>query len=185
MEWPELFLEDEKSYRTACCQVKLFFEGHERQLSRIYSMGKEIEGCYNTLRPFFHDYTEAICHCCATPCCVNRHGFPDFDDLVLFNSMRIKIPEYNFNVIDTNTCQFLTKDGCMLPRCSRSYRCTWYFCDYLMDEFEHLHRRMFGKFNSEMNRLGEKRGMLLCQFKRLWFEEGREMELDLKSLKLL
>ncbi len=133
-------------------------------------MGREIQVYYQALEPFFHDYTEATCHLCDHPCCVNRHGFPDFEDLILFQAMGISIPEYNFHVIDTDICQFLTKDGCKLPRCCRSYRCTWYFCDYVLDEFEHAHRLMFGKFDSVMSRLGEKRGVLLEQFRKLWFD---------------
>ena len=170
MEFPELLFEEEQAYRTACRQVTAFFYANENSLSDVSAIGREIKCCYTALEPFFHDYTESICHECATPCCVNRHGFPDFEDLVLFQAMGISIPEYNFHVIDTDICQFLTKDGCSLTRCMRSYRCTWYFCDYVLDEFEHSHRIMFGKFDSAMSRLGDKRGMLLRQFKHLWFE---------------
>jgi len=178
MEFPELLFEDEKAYRSACCQIITFFKKHHGQLSDICAIGREIEGCYRCLEPFFRNYTEGVCHLCPTPCCVNRHGFPDFEDLILFQAMGIRIPRYNFHVIDTDICQFLTPAGCILPRCSRSYRCTWYFCDYVLDKFEHSHTRMFGKFDSAISSLGEKRCVLLMQFKNMWFEEPESADAD-------
>ncbi len=170
MEFPELLFEDETNYRAACCEVRTFFREHAGQLSGICAIGQDIRQCYQDIEPFFHNYTEAICHCCATPCCVNRHGFPDFEDLILFQAMGLNIPHYNFHVKDTDICQFLREDGCILPRCNRSYRCTWYFCDYVLDEFQHAHGNMFQKFDCALSILGKKRCRLLNGFKAVWFD---------------
>lgn len=171
MEFPELLFEEEAIYRHTCRRMKIFFREHDRQLSGICKLGRQIEGCYETLEPYFHNGTETICHECLTPCCVNRHGFPDFEDLVIFQAMGSSAPNYNFHVKDTDTCQFLTEKGCILPRCNRSYRCTWYFCDYVLDEFEHAHRYTFDRFESILSNLGRKRRVLLREFKKIWFDE--------------
>ena len=172
MDFPELLFEDETACLHTFHQVKAFFNVHERQLQRVCSIAAGMRKCYRVLDTFSHDFTEEICGRCSNPCCVNRHGFPDFEDLVTFQAMGLVVPAYNFHVIDTALCQFLSRHGCTLPRCSRSYRCTWYFCDYVLDEFQHLHRHSFALFESELDSLAEKRMDLLKRFACIWNDDG-------------
>ncbi len=168
-DFPELVIEDEQFYRDECVELSRFFAKHQKELGEIHALGRRIIKFYQVLEPFFHEFTESVCHCCAVPCCVNRHGFPDFEDLVLFLAMGQGLPDYNFNVIDTDKCQFLGPNGCSLPRQARSYRCTWYFCDHVLDEFEHLNSKRFHRFDVELERLGRCRSVLLERFSELWF----------------
>ncbi|HID97199.1 MAG TPA: hypothetical protein EYP57_03290 [Thermodesulfobacteriaceae bacterium] len=80
-----------------CIETTAFFTRHEEHMVNIYSLVQEMRGCYAALEPFCHDFTKHICGKCPTPCCVNRHGLPDFEDLVTFRAMNLVVPAFNFD----------------------------------------------------------------------------------------
>ena len=169
MEFPELIFGSDKAYLNTRIEIADFFLEHKRQLSDIMLAGSRIRNIYKRLEPFFDNFTGPICGKCPDPCCVNRHGFPDFEDLVLFQAMGTRPPDFNCMVNNTETCQFLSPGGCILPRHGRSYRCTWYFCDSCMDEFHNKQRAEYEKFKALMKRLSKKRILLLERFEKEWF----------------
>ena len=172
MEFPELIFGNEPAYLETQREIAEFFHHHKRQLPGIAAAGACIRSTYESLQHFFDDFTGPICRKCPTPCCVNRHGFPDFEDLIVFQAMGTKPPPFNCNVEDTGPCQFLGPTGCILPRYGRSYRCTWYFCDPCMDRFQHEERFEFKRFETIMGQLARRRNRLLKQFEKEWFAGG-------------
>ena len=168
LQFPEESFESSAEYLRIKADVVSFFRAHYAELEAVRTMASEIRECYTLLEPFFHQFTEKICRLCENPCCVNRHGFPDFEDLVLFCAMGVNAPSYDFDVVDTDRCQYLCSSGCSLPRCRRSYRCTWYFCDYVMDSFEQDDPEKFRVFDDYLDRLSSQRRSMLEQFMRLW-----------------
>ncbi len=168
MKLPELIFGNEKAYLHTQKRVAKFFRDHENDLINVVNEAVKIKKTYTCLEFFCHDYTGPICSECLEPCCVNRHGFPDFEDLVIFQAMGIKAPCFDCDVVDTEPCQFLGPEGCILPRYQRSYRCTWYFCDYCMDEFQHAKEKEFIRFQALMAKLSRRRIVFLEQFEREW-----------------
>jgi hypothetical protein len=169
-DFPEV-LYNERDYQIACKNINLFFTSHKQPLQNVCIIAAGIKNIYMELEPMFHT-TEKVCHQCLNPCCVNRHGFPEFEDLVLFRAMGVKSPSYNFNVLDTDRCQFLTKNGCRLKRYNRSYRCTWYFCNNVLDSFQQHDLAAFRRFDETLSHLAIKRNCLLKEFSKLWFESA-------------
>jgi len=168
VEFPEVIFGNHEAYLHVQEEIADFFSGHEEGLSAAVSAGRHIRAAYKGLEHFFTDFTGPVCMKCQNPCCVNRHGFPDYEDIVVFNAMGIKPPNFNCSTVDTEPCQFLSETGCILPRFRRSYRCTWYFCDYCMDKFQAQEETEFKKFEILMQDLSRNRIILLEQFEREW-----------------
>ena len=171
MELPELVFGNEKGYIQTQREIADFFHHHQGQLSGVKTAAAGMRLTYRNLRHFFDDFTGPICSKCPEPCCVNRHGFPDFEDLVVFHAMGIKAPSFDCNVADTAPCQFLSPSGCLLPRQGRSYRCTWDFCNSCMDKFQQDEKWEFKKFQALMAQLARRRNSLLEQFEHQWFAD--------------
>ncbi len=175
MEFPELVFGNEEVYLDAQREIADFFCHHQGPLYDIVEAATGIRQIYISLQHFFDAFTGPICRMCPEPCCVNRHGFPDFEDLVVFQAMGTRAPVFDCSSNDTGPCQFLSPAGCVLPRYRRSYRCTWYFCDFCMDRFEQKDAEEFRKFESTMSQLARDRNRLLKQFERQWFADGPHM----------
>lgn len=62
---------------------------------------------------------------------------------------------------DTEPCRFLEKNGCFLPRYRRPFRCTWYFCDRLLESMQKDKAREYRAFVSAFQRLQDIRLRLL------------------------
>ena len=56
---------------------------------------------------------------------------------------------------DTEPCRHLGPRGCGLPRWQRPYRCTWYFCDALLQRMPSCDPRGYRAFVDRLKALGE------------------------------
>ncbi len=164
---PELEYGDKKAYRNACSMIDTIFTSSLSDTRRLYELGSAIRIRFNELEPLLDRYTSGICAACHTGCCVNRHGFPDFEDLLVFKSLGLERVEFDSTLSEHGLCQFLGEKGCMLSRVQRSYRCTWFFCDDLLDRFELKHPRAFLDFCHRCGTLSRARNELLSWFRSL------------------
>ncbi len=168
MEFPELKFGSRPSMESALDKIRRAMSLDSKTASTILHISSKIEGIYSELEPYFSDFIEPFCKECPTPCCVNRHGYPDFEDLVFFNASGRELKEFDFACIDSDRCQYLGKNGCRLARCARSYRCTWYFCDEVLERFESMDGVAFSRFEHLMQKLSRERVELLKNFESLW-----------------
>ncbi len=168
MEFPEISLNDSVGLKRAKFQIDTIFSKKQFPLSKMIEIGNRLRDDYLRLEPILKGFTEKFCANCKNPCCVNRHGFPDFEDLVVQRCLGIKTRAYEKGLKDTSTCQFLGPEGCVLDRIERSYRCTWYFCDKVMDEFQRKAPYEFLSFEKVMSDLTQDRQKILKIFKIQW-----------------
>ena len=152
----------------ALSRIRQAMKTDEAAAEALLVISHKIERIYSQLEPYFRDYIEPFCKNCPTPCCVNRHGYPDFEDLIFLNACGRNLNEFDFACADTDMCQYLGRNGCRLARCARSYRCTWYFCDEVLDRFESKYRASFNKFDALMHELACERALLIKRFESLW-----------------
>ena len=127
-------------------------------------LGGLLKEQFEVIEPYFCKITVRKCSRCLHHCCVNRHGFPDFEDMIVRRAMGLGILEYDFSVSDVEVCQFLEKEGCRLTRYERSYRCSWYFCDAVFDCFNQDDALGFAGFQLQMSLLGLIRQCILRGF---------------------
>ncbi len=85
------------------------------------------------LSPVIEEYTALICPHCRQVCCKQRHGIASDLDKRYFAAIGERIPFYEPGRLPGGTCQFMGPAGCVTPRWLRPWRCTWYFCEPLLD----------------------------------------------------
>ncbi len=171
MDFPEVEFGSKSSLESANNRIRHAMKLDTDLAGKIQAVSEELKKTFLSLEPYFQRYTEKICKKCPTPCCVNRHGFPDFEDLIVFNALSQPVISFDFNKKDTAPCQFLGRGGCTLERCARSYRCTWYFCDKVFEIFETEDKEAFKRFEHLLVQLGQQRMVITDLFERLWILE--------------
>ena len=174
MDFPEVIFGSRSSLESATRIIKQIMRRDRKMACSAMHLSHELRKTYLVLEPYFIKYTESICRQCEHPCCVNRHGFPDFEDLIILCAMGEHVHGFDFSAKDTGLCQFLGKNGCVLERCCRSYRCTWYFCDEVFDRFEARDKAAFDRFTSFIQRLARQRAEIVMLFKSAWDPEQGE-----------
>ena len=121
----------------------------------------EIKDAFDSISPYIQRHTEAVCPSCPGVCCVNRHSYYDKSDMVFINALGLKGSNYKADREENKPCRFLQDDGCSLPRYMRPFRCTWYFCESLLDSMQKDKAKEYRAFVSAFQRLQGIRQKLL------------------------
>ncbi len=116
-------------------------------------LANELRTELNTITPFIQKHTSIVCPSCEKVCCINKHGYYDKEDIIFISALGIEIPLYKPDRKDTAPCRFLTEEGCSLQRWKRPYRCTWYFCEPLLESMSEDNSRVYRKFINSLQRL--------------------------------
>jgi hypothetical protein len=106
--------------------------------------------------PLIEQYTREVCPACANVCCKQKHGVFRERDVIYLNALGSDVPLYDESISPDSPCQFLSPGGCALPRWLRPFKCTWYFCDPIlqaMNEGPGRENRRFIEALREMVRL--------------------------------
>jgi hypothetical protein len=104
------------------------FRLHGGRLDKVRVIAAGIAEDIEVLSVFIQQHTAVICPECSSVCCINRHSYHTFDDIVFIYALGEQIPLHTPGLDDSGPCQFLGKLGCTVPRPLRPYRCNWYFC---------------------------------------------------------
>jgi len=83
--------------------------------------------------PLIEQYTREICPGCADVCCRQKHGIYRERDALYLNALGTAIPARDPSRPLDGPCEALGKFGCKHPRWLRPFKCTWYFCDPLLE----------------------------------------------------
>ena len=163
-KFPRLNFRDKEQFLACISSLQDFFEGNRTMLTPVFQKGEEFKNAFKQIDPFIQRYTAETCPLCGNVCCANRHGFPEYADIVGFLAMGLDIPVYDLDVDEGALCQFIGEKGCILPRPQRPYRCTWYFCDPLLVQIDLGPIKEYRHFISCVQELSARRGSLLNTF---------------------
>lgn len=83
--------------------------------------------------PLIEEYTGAVCPSCTEICCKQRHGAFTEADRAYLNALEEDIPHHDPAWPPDRLCQFLGPRGCIKPRWQRAWKCTWYYCEPLLE----------------------------------------------------
>jgi hypothetical protein len=123
------------------------FRYHRGRLNKVRDIASGIAEEIENLSAFIQPLTAVVCPECSSVCCINRHSYHTFDDIVYIYALGEQIPFHTPGLDGSGPCQFLGKLGCALPRSLRPYRCNWYFCSPLLARITELstirHYRLF------------------------------------------
>ena len=80
------------------------------------------------LDAIYNNLCRQTCPLCPEPCCVNADVWFDLRDLLFLHAACLPLASGSPRKPGKTACWFLGADGCMLPRHSRPWICTWYLC---------------------------------------------------------
>jgi len=83
--------------------------------------------------PLIEEYTATICPVCIDVCCRQRHGLYREKDLGYLNGLGIVAPQRDEARSLEGPCESMGPGGCIQPRWLRPFKCTWFFCDPLLE----------------------------------------------------
>ncbi len=124
-------------------------------------IGLEIKHLYEELSPLIESFTRRVCPECSEPCCRQRFGTYEGDDILFLKTLGYEINDADDRLGPEERCQFLSSRGCTRPRWQRPYRCTWFFCTELLEEMQTQSPRHYRRIIDLLNKLKQLRMELL------------------------
>ena len=101
---------------------------HAAKLNTAKSLAITIQEQLLATTDFMERLCAKTCTRCPDVCCLSAKIWADFKDALFWHLVGQAIPlEQNINHFQ-DTCHYLGKRGCTLPRLSRPFICTWYLC---------------------------------------------------------
>jgi len=74
------------------------------------------------------DLCWVTCPWCPEPCCLAARAWIDFKDLLFLHLAGHPVPPEQLLSDFKESCRYWSPRGCMLPRISRPWVCTWHLC---------------------------------------------------------
>jgi len=168
VQFPKLDLKDPKAFSHTANTLKAFFEKERKALKDVFMLGKGLKAVFIEMDPILNELTRRTCPYCGKVCCINRHGLPEYADMVCFFAMDIELPDYDLSKDPGSPCQFLGNKGCALPRFKRPFRCTWYFCEPMLLELDLGPIKKHKEFMGFITLLAQRRRELLEVFSMIY-----------------
>lgn len=106
------------------------------EFNGVTLLAEQIRDGLQRIDPLIQQATQNICPRCKEICCISKHGFYTYEDLIYLFALGLNPPPVSFGADDRDPCQYLRQNGCSLERWKRPSGCTWYFCDTLLDYIE-------------------------------------------------
>ena len=155
--------QDTVKYNQIVSHIEEVFHAQGYKLQKVKDLAQKIKEGLQKISPFIQQSVEAVCPGCSNVCCVSKHGYYNYEDLVYIYALGLKIPDYDFVKKDSTPCQFLSEKGCIMERSVRPSGCNWYFCDSLLDHMEK--RPEYAGFDNELKEVVEVWLELMNEFK--------------------
>lgn len=143
--------------------LKKILQNNE-DLGNIKFLAEKIRALIDKIDPYIQENTATVCPSCEKVCCINKHAYYEFEDLIYIYALGQREPSYKKGIKDTDPCQFLTQKGCSIQRHSRPFRCNWYFCGALLKNMEEGNARSYRKIVNLMEEILKTRRDMIEEF---------------------
>ena len=120
----------------------------------------QIKECFEELSPLIEYFTSEVCPSCQSVCCRHKHSLYDEEDRLFLQALSVEA-ENNLSPDPEGPCEFLKETGCVRERWQRPFRCTWYFCDTLLQYMPEASGRRYREMVNLLNKLISLRRRLL------------------------
>ncbi len=128
----ELVWHHRKTWDDAVSLLRDLFGHHNSELSEMGRLAMTLRDHIDAVDHFIQQKTAQVCPDCQKVCCINKHGYYDYQDLIYITALGLTPPLYGEGIVDTAPCQFLSECGCAIERSIRPFRCNWHFCTDLI-----------------------------------------------------
>ncbi len=126
-------------------------------------IAEELRKTLDDLSPLIEERTARTCPGCTDVCCREKHGRPTAIDWAYFAALGIRQAEQQGeNRPLDGPCSHLRAAGCDLPRWQRAWKCTWYFCDPLLNALGEGSQKTSRRIAELLNRAMALREELEC-----------------------
>ena len=132
---------------------------------KLFNNAMLLKNAIEAIDVFIQGHTAEVCPHCRNVCCINRHSYYDYADLIYIQALGLEPPAYKEDVRDTDCCQFLSATGCTIERSLRPFRCNWYFCGALLKSMEDGAAKPYRKFIKEFQKIIELKKTLMDTFR--------------------
>ncbi len=160
----ELVWHDRKKWDEAVSLLRDLFAHHNSELSKMGCLAMALRGHIDAVDHFIQQNTAQVCPDCQKVCCINRHGYYDYQDLIYITALGLTPPLYGEGIVDTAPCQFLSECGCAIERSIRPFRCNWHFCTDLMVFMSSGPAKPLREFNLQFKELQALRQAMIDYF---------------------
>jgi len=160
----DLTRHDRKRWDVALSIITAAFRGRNGDLADVERMAHELRVGISNVNLYIQDNTSQVCPNCREVCCINKHGYYDYQDLIYITALALTMPQYREGVEDTAPCQFLSETGCSMERSIRPFRCNWHFCSELIAFMNSGSAKPFREFNNKFRELQSLRQEMVDQF---------------------
>lgn len=154
---------DREGWERADALLCKLFQGDSR-FREVRALAQRVKGLTSSLDPVIETFTSAVCPSCREVCCINRHSYHAFDDLIYIRALSLEPPSYKEGVVDSSPCQFLGERGCVFERSLRPFRCNWYFCAPLLSCMDKVPAKEYREFSRRFREVQEVRQEMLNLF---------------------
>jgi len=97
-------------------------------LDRAMSLAHRVQTRLSSMFSLLDDLCRDTCPWCPDPCCLSAKVWIDFKDLLFLHLGGHPIPSEQLLSNLKNVCRYWSLKGCVLPRMTRPWVCTWYLC---------------------------------------------------------
>ena len=145
------------------------FDKNRQKYQKVRERAEKIRDGFEEISPLIQQNTEKICPECPHVCCISKHGYYLFEDLIYLYALGLRPPACEFGKNDTDPCQFLSHTGCSIERPLRPSGCTWYFCDPLLEYMEK--KPDYHKFDELLRDIAELWLEMIEEFMRVYSDD--------------
>ena len=116
------------SWRKANHSLNLIIQRNLSELDRAMFLAQKVQNRLASIFSILDDLCQATCPWCPAPCCLSAKVWIDFKDLLFLHLGGLPIPPEQLLPNFKKVCRYWSLKGCVLPRMSRPWVCTWYLC---------------------------------------------------------
>ena len=129
----------------------------------LEEQAKSLQADYEAIFPLLDRACAATCPCCPTPCCLVADARFDLKDLLFIHLARVPAPMGQPRGEGSTICRYLGASGCLLPRISRPWICTWYLCPMQKQWLSSYVPEDFRRLGSGIKSIKQRRNLIEAQ----------------------
>jgi len=101
---------------------------HYDALKDAVMLARDLQVRMVSIFSLLDDLCWVTCPWCPEPCCLAARAWIDFKDLLFLHLAGHPVPPEQLLSDFKESCRYWSPRGCMLPRISRPWVCTWHLC---------------------------------------------------------
>jgi len=116
------------AWQEANISINFHIKRYYPRLGDAIQIARDIRIHLRSIFSLLDDLALITCPRCPDVCCLTASPWYDMRDLIFLHLNRLSIPLSQTIPGIKETCCYISHKGCLLPRITRPWICTWYLC---------------------------------------------------------